>query len=178
MRFIADNLASRHRRILTPVARAVTLVELLISVLVLAIVSTAITTLLFGAMNDNRYLESTGTAQSELELAMRRITNNIREAQTGAVVLGTSTLAMTTQPDSADGYPAGATVSYALQNSSVTGQKDLAETDQRYGTNVLVHNVTTFTVAAVSGIPDLYQIDMIVGTSPKEERHFKVYARN
>lgn len=161
------------------VPRAVTLVELLVALVVVAILSTAITTLVFGAMNDNRYLQNNAVAQSELELAMRRITNNIREGQTGTVAVGPSALSMVTQPDSADGYPSGVTVSYAVQNSTtVTGQKDLTETDQRYGTNVLVHNVTTFSAAQVSGISNLFQIDIVVGTAPQTERHFKVFARN
>ncbi len=159
--------------------RGFTLVEVLIAVVILAVVSTAIVTMIFGAMNDNRYLQNTGTAQSEIELAMRRITNNLREAQTGSITIGAHTIATLTQADSIDGYPSGATVSYALQvSTTTTGQKDLAETDQRYGTNVLVHNVTTFNAALVSGIANLYQIDVVVGTTTPEERHFKVLARN
>jgi hypothetical protein len=110
---------------------------------------------------------------------MRRIANNIREGQSGSITVGASTLATLTQSDPTDGYPNGATVSYFLQaDPNNASQQVLMENDQRFGSNILVHNVTTFTVAAVSGIAGLYQIDLVVGSQMIEERHFKVYARN
>jgi hypothetical protein len=144
----------------------------------MAIISTAFFSLLFGALQGDSFMRSTNTAQSEIEFAMRRIANNLREAQSGSIVIGTSTLTTVTQADTIDGYPSGATVSYALQpDPTHPGQQMLIEADQRYGTNVLIHHVTTFTAAATS-TPALYQIDLIVGSQMQEERHFKVFARN
>jgi hypothetical protein len=52
------------------------------------------------------------------------------------------------------------------------------ENDQRYGNNAIVHNVSTFTITAVTGAAGLYQIDLVVNSQMTEERHFKVFARN
>jgi len=159
--------------------RGFTLVEMIMALLILAMICTAVGSLTNAAMNDDRYLRAHNTALAESEMAMRRIANNIREAQTGSIAIGTSTLSTLTQADTADGYPVGATIKYFLQASTtVTGQKDLAETDPRYGTNVLAHNVTTFTVALISGYNDLYQVDLVLGTTPVQERHFQVNTRN
>jgi prepilin-type N-terminal cleavage/methylation domain-containing protein len=159
--------------------RAFTLIELILAMSILAIVGTAVVGLLFGASNTDRFLRSCSTAQSETDLALRRIINNIRTAQSGSIVVGTSTLSTLSAPDPADNYPSGATVSYALATDPAnSSQNVLQETDQRYGTNTLVHNVTTFSVTAVSGVSSLYQVDLVVGSPSQEERHVKVYARN
>lgn len=158
---------------------AFTLVELVLALLVLSVIAVAVCTMTFGAMNDDRYLRSANLGQSEVEMAMRRIANNIREAQTGSITLGTSTLSTLTQADTAHGYASGATVAYSLQtDATISTQKDLMENDQRYGNNVLVHNVTTFNVTAVSGITSLYQVDLVAGSQPVSERHFQVLGRN
>ncbi len=97
----------------------------------------------------------------------------------GRVGIGSGTLSTLTQPHAADNCPVGATVLYALQpDPANAAQKVLQETDQRYGTNTLVHNVTTFSVTAVSGVPGLYQVDLVVGSPAIEECHDKVYSRN
>ncbi len=159
--------------------RGFTLVELVLAMLILSLISTAVCYMLYAAMDADSFLRSTNTAQSEIELAMRRITNNIRESQAGSVVVGTSTLSTLTQSDVVDGYANGVIVSYALQpDPNTAGQQMLVETDQRYGANPLVHNVTVFNVAMVAGVPNLYQIDLKVGSQMIEERHFKVYGRN
>jgi type II secretory pathway pseudopilin PulG len=156
-----------------------TLVELLLALLIVSTLGTAVTILTVGAMDGDSALRKIGTAQSEIDVAVRRITNNLLECQSGSIVTGTSTLSTLTQADSADGFASGATVSYSLQNDpSATGQKMLMENDQRYGNNALVHNVTTFTVALVSGVSKLYQVDLVVSAPIPIERHFKVYARN
>jgi type II secretory pathway pseudopilin PulG len=158
---------------------AFTLVELMLALLVTLILSVGVCTLTAGALRTDKNVRAIVLGQNEVDLAMRRIVNNIKEAQTGSIVVGTGTLSTLTQPDSADGYSSGATVSYALAaDASNAGQNDLVETDQRYGSNVLVHNVTTFSVAAVSGYTSLYQVDIVSGTTPVSERHEQVYGRN
>ena len=169
-----------RRRMLHSRRAGFTLVELILALLITAIISLAACTLVFSALASDRYLRSAHSAQAEVELASRRIINNIREAQTGSIVIGTQTLTTITQADTADGYPNGVTVSYALQNDpNHAGQKQLVETDPRYGTNnVVANNVTTFKVALVSGFTDFYQLDIVAGTSPVAERHVQVNTRN
>ena len=160
--------------------RGFTLLELILALVISAIVSLAVVTLLFAALADDRYLRTAHSSQAEVELAVRRIANNIREAQTGSIVVGTGALTTKTQPDATNGYPNGVTISYALQTDPAnTGRKQLVETDPRYGTsNVLANNVSTFTIAAVSGIDGLYAVDLVIASNPASERHIRVYARN
>jgi prepilin-type N-terminal cleavage/methylation domain-containing protein len=159
--------------------RGFTLVELMVALLITAILSLAVCTLTAGAFKDDAYLRAAVIGQNEVELATRRMVNNIKEAQTGSITIGTSTLSTLTQADSADGYSSGATVSYALAaDATYPTQNDLVETDQRYGSNVLVHNVTTFTVSLVSGYTNLYHIDLVAATQPITERHVQVFGRN
>jgi len=174
-----QNICTSAKRNKSRTRRAFTLVELIVSLVIMAILSVAVCAMTFGAMNVDRFSRSTSSAQSEIELAMRRIANNLRTAQTGSITVGTNTCSSLTQADSTNSYPNGATVTYTLAaDPNATGQQMLVETDQRFGTNTLLHNVTTFTVAAVSGIGGLYQVDLVVGSSMVEERHFKVFTRN
>ena len=161
-------------------ARGLSLLELMLALAVNCIIFTAVGVMVYGGVRSDSYIQSCNTAEAEVELAMRRIANNIREAQTGSIVVGASTLTTLTEPDTAHSYPNGVGVVYSLQTDPLhAGQKLLIENDPRYGaTNTLAHNVTTFTVAAVAGVAGLYQIDLVTGTAPVAERHFKVYGRN
>ncbi len=98
--------------------RAFTLIEIITALTIITVLSTAVCTMLFGALNGDRFLRSTNAAQCEIELAMRRITNNIREGQAETMTVGTSTITTLTQADVVNGYPSGATVTYALQAES------------------------------------------------------------
>ncbi|MEI8194963.1 MAG: prepilin-type N-terminal cleavage/methylation domain-containing protein [Phycisphaerae bacterium] len=166
------------RRPRTP--RGMSLVELIVALLILSLISTAVCTLTFGAFNTDRFLRVRNTALAEIELAAARMTNNIREAQTGSIVVGTGTLTTMTQADTAHGFPNGVTVSYSLRADPVnTGMSQIIENDPRYGaTNVLANNVSTFTVATVAGITGLYQVDIVINSKPIEERHLKIFCRN
>jgi len=160
--------------------RAFTLVELILALCILSLVSAAVCTMTFGALNTDRYLQAATGAQADVDLAMRRITYNIRMAQTDSVAVGSSTVTLVTQADNANGYPNGATVQYLLQaDANHAGQQLLIENDPRYGgANTLARNVTTFTIVQVSGVADCYQVDLVVATRPVAERHFKVFCRN
>jgi prepilin-type N-terminal cleavage/methylation domain-containing protein len=171
--------------------RGFTLVELMVALTVIGIISAAVVVLIEGASNSDSYLRACNTAESEIDIAVRRVANNIMEAQTGSIVVGSAnvtsgsttvasaTLTTLTQPDNANSYPFGVTVIYTLQaDPSNPGQFILTENDQRYGTNTLVHNVKTFNIGAVSGFTNLYQIDLVLGGVMANERHFKVYAPN
>lgn len=156
-----------------------TIVEVLSALVILSIVGTAVCGLTMAAMNSDRFLRSANTAQMEVEWAMRRIANNIREAQTGTITAGSNTLSMTTQADSTHGYPNGATVSYSLgADPTISTQNDLYENDQRFGNNILVQNVKGGGFSTVSGYTNLYQVDLVTGTNPPVERHLQVFGRN
>lgn len=160
--------------------RGFTMVELLMALMILALITTAVTTMTFGAMNTDRFLRSTNTAQAEAELAMRRIAFNLRTAQTGSITISGTTLTTLSQPDSANNAPNGATVVYSLRtNPTNANQKQLMENDARFGgLNVLANNVSTFTITPVSGIANLYRVDLIIASSPIVERHFNISCRN
>ena len=157
-----------------------TLLELMLALAVNCVVFTAVGVLVYGGVRADSYLQSCNTTQAEVELAMRRMSNNLRTAQTGSITLGTGTFTTLTAPDTAHGYPNGATVVYSLVSDPLhSGQKLLNENDPRYGsTNTLAHNVTTFNIALVTGFVDLYQVDLVTGTAPVVERHFRVQNRN
>lgn len=159
--------------------RAFTLLELILAMVILVIISAAVCALTTGSMNVDRYMRSCTDGQSEVDFTMRRIANNVREAQSGSITFTATTLNTMTQSDPAHGYSTGATVAYSLlPDPSNLSQRILVENDQRYGTNTLVHNVTTFNVAQVAGFSSLYQIDIVAGTPNVSERHFKALARN
>jgi len=163
--------------------RAFTFLELMLALTIIAMLGSAVSFLIVGSMNADRFLRSTNSTQAELELAVDRISNNIREAQSGSISVGTGTLGTLTQADIGNGYPLGATVSYTLATDPNNAtQMVLMENDQRYGNNILLHNVTTFTVAQVAGVAGLYQVDLVSGGQIAgqrvEERHFKVLGRN
>jgi prepilin-type N-terminal cleavage/methylation domain-containing protein len=162
-----------------------TLLELLLALAINCVIFTAVGVLVYGGVRTDSYLQSCNTAEAEVELAMRRIMHNLHTAQSGSITLGTGTLTIITAADnnSYNGttYPNGATVTYSLQTDPLhSTQKLLVESDPRYGNtaNTLAHNVTTFTIAAVSGVSDLYQVDLVTGTAPVAERHIKVFGRN
>ena len=173
-----------HRRSSPAQTRAragFTLLEMILATVVIALISTAVCTLITGAMNSDRYVRSSTAAQAEVELATRRLTHNLQTAQTGQITLtGTNSVTVVSQPDPTNGYANGATVVYSLRtNPSNSSQQQLIENDPRYGgINVVANNVTTFQIALVSGFVDLYQIDLVLGSQPPAERHFKVYNRN
>jgi prepilin-type N-terminal cleavage/methylation domain-containing protein len=58
---------------LAPAGRGVTLVELLVSLAMLAVLSTAVATLLAGAGHTNQYVNSETDALAQVENAYRRI---------------------------------------------------------------------------------------------------------
>lgn len=156
--------------------RAVTLVELLVGLTVVALLSTAVATLLAGAGRTNQYVTSETDALSRVETAYRRIVHNVRMASAiSAPSNGTAstTLTLATQPDPSYGN-AAATVTYALTGGNLT------EKDSRYGASatVLVYGVKTFQVTRVSTSPAQYTVQIISGTDPPITRSVTVTARN
>lgn len=155
--------------------RGFTLLEMVVALTVLAVLSVSVTALLYGALNTDRHVRQVGSAASEVDLAVRRITHNVRTASAMSSPAGTtavSTLSTVTQPDASNGG-ATYTVTYALVNG------DLVETDSRYGTNTLVRDVSAFTVALQgSGSPRVVVITLQAGEGTGVRRQFRVACRN
>jgi type II secretory pathway pseudopilin PulG len=171
---------------------AVTLVELLVALSVLAVISVAVTFLLAGAGRTHKYVNDEIDALAQVENAYRRILHNVRCAQamtgpaTAATPTATSTPAftITTQPDPSYGgasAPQPATVTYYVQNGN------LVEYDPRYnagGTvSTLVNGVGSFTVlleagSAVNRTPSYVTISIASNSTPAITRTVRIACRN
>lgn len=161
--------------------RAMTLVELLVALVIVAICSIAVERMLAAALQSERYLNKTNAAMSEVELAVRRMTHALRTCQSVRVPAGTasetpiaaqSSFSLVTQPDPDD---ASKSYSVTYQLSGTT----LQEIDSRYGTNTLVNNVSAFSVIRDSASPDsLIKITLTLNTQPAVTRTFRICCRN
>lgn len=162
------------------------LVEVLTSLVILSLLMTAGYSLLTGTLNADRYLRSANTTESEVELAIRRITNNLRTAAPyasmvpapGAAVNTTSNVLTTkTQPDPANSNQQYV-VSYRVQNNQ------LIENDSRYGIgtaadNVLCNNVASFQVKVMAASnPMMIQVTLTTKPPLAVSRVFQVMCRN
>lgn len=162
--------------------RGLTLIETILSLVVFGLLSLAGFTVLFGSLNTDRYLRAANTTESEIELAKRRITNNLRTAaamSTPTTTTAGNTLSITTQPDT-NNSNTQYTVSY-----SVNGSNQLVECDSRYGAgsagnNVILNNVSTFTVQlqSTSSSPKVLTVTITTTAPQAVTRSFKVACRN
>lgn len=155
--------------------------ELMIGLTIFSIMATAVFGMLMGAMNTDRYLRAANTTESEVELATRRITNNLRTASAMATPTTTTagnTLSITTQPDSGNGN-ATYSVSYSINASN-----QLIETDSRYGAgaagnNVICNNVATFSVQLQTvSSPKVIRVTLTTSGPQAVTRSFQVTCRN
>ncbi len=155
--------------------RAVTLVELLVALTVVAVLSAAVSVMLVGAGNTHRYVNSEADAMSNVENAFRRMLHNVRTASAMPAPSGgtlTNTLTVQTQPDPAYGN-VPATVTYAVSNGN------LVETDSRYaGSSILVPNVSAFTIQRTGASPTQLNISITSGSTPAVTRTAMVTCRN
>src|SRR4051812_21532143 len=101
--------------------RAVTLVELLLALAVVAMLSTAVTTMLAGAADTHLYVNNETDAMSQIENPYRRILHNARTASSlttpSSGTLGTS-LTLQTQSDPSYGN-VPATVTYSVAGGNL-----------------------------------------------------------
>ena len=167
---------SPFRRSATP--RAVTLLELLLALSIVAVLSTAVAAMLVGAGDTNQFVNDSNDATSQVENAYRRILHNVRTAQSlsnpsDTTVHTPGTLTIKTQNDAANGYASGATVTYSVSGGN------LVENDQRWGTNTLVPNVATFSVQKISSTtPTQISITITSGGSAPVTRTAIITCRN
>lgn len=152
--------------------RGISLVELNLALVVMAVLSVAVTTLIAGAGRSQRYVNDTSDALWQAENACRRMSYNLMYASAMSAPTGTTptnTLAITTQPDAGNGG-ASYQVTYALSGSN------LIETDTRYGTQTLLSGVTSFVVQRQSvASPVNVQVTLTAGSVT---RTFSVLCRN
>ena len=155
--------------------RGVSLVELLLAITIVAVLSTAIAVLLAGAGKTHQYVNNETESMAQLENAYRRILHNVRTASalttpSDGTAHTPGTLTITTQPDT--GYTSGATVTYSVLNGN------LVETDQRYGTNIIIRGVSTFSVQRTSTSPTQVTITITSSTIPAVTRTAVIACRN
>ena len=170
-RFHPSSFAFRH----SSFPSAVTLVELLVALSVVAVLSTAVAILLVGAGNTNQYVNSETDAMSNVENAYRRILHNVRTASaltTPSNATLTNSLTLSTQNDPDHGNTP-ATVTYSLSNGN------LVETDSRYAANAtLVPSVSAFSVQRINTTPTQLNISITSGTAPPVTRTATITCRN
>jgi hypothetical protein len=120
-------------------------VELLVGLAIVAVVSTAVMAMLAAAARTSSLVAAQGTAQWELDAAMRRVTQQVRMCGKGSLTVGkdasgNAAFSLVTQ---ADANNVTYVVGYALAVAA-DGTKQFVETDPRYGTSVLVHDVQAY----------------------------------
>jgi prepilin-type N-terminal cleavage/methylation domain-containing protein len=145
-----------------PRRRGLTLVELMVTLMIISLVATAATSLMTSSANAQRYVLANTNAVSQTELAFRRVIENIRSSSQ-AVCVSPTEVDLVTQPDTSKAGNPVYNISYVL----VGGQ--LMESDDRYGTNVLVANVSGFNAAVVQNTkPTAFLIQLVVAPPNSE----------
>jgi type II secretory pathway pseudopilin PulG len=159
---------------------AMTLVETLMSLAILAVISTAIVFMLRGGTQVSSALGSSIANQWEVEAAICRMVEEGRMCTAMTVpggTLGGNSFTLVTEPDAANGN-ATYTITYALVTAA-DGSKQLQETDARYGTSILVRNVQSFSARLKNaGAPQVVIVTMAVGNAPTVTRTFRITPRN
>ncbi len=159
-----------------PFRGGLTLIELMLSLVIVTVLSAAVMALLTAGSEGTRYVTSAGNTVSQVDQACRRMAFNLRMASTldsPSGTTATNTFTVHTQQDAANGS-ATYQVIYA-----VDGNNNLTEADDRFGTNTLVQNVTSFSIARqTTTSPTEVQITVTAGTSPVVTRTFTVLCRN
>jgi type II secretory pathway component PulJ len=157
-----------------------TLVEMLMALSILAVVSTAVVAMLHAGAQVSGALGNSITNQWEVEAAIARIVQQTRMCTTLTVPGGTSggtTFSLVTEPDAANGNVTYS-VSYALITAG-DGTQQLQETDSRYGTSILIHNVQSFSIRTKNvGLPTVAIVTLTVGGAPPVTRTFRMTPRN
>jgi type II secretory pathway component PulJ len=159
---------------------ALTLVELLIALSITTVVSTAALGMLHAGAQAGTTIQNSISTEWEVQTALFRMINQTRDCTSFNVPTSTSggsSFSLVTQPDTANGN-----ITYALTYSLVTaadGTSQLQESDPRYGSSVLVHNVQSFDVRYKSGTaPLVIVITLTAGNSNTVSRLVRVRPRN
>lgn len=155
--------------------RGFTLVELMISLIIFALVASAAGSLLYSTLNTNTYVSSATGAASQVDLAMDRMIENLRSAS-WAQAYSPNQLYLKTENDPNNNNQPD-TLEYSLNSSA-----QLTETNTLYGSTplVLASNVQTFSVTLLKTGPTLYRITLVLKppSSPAVTRNCDVACRN
>jgi prepilin-type N-terminal cleavage/methylation domain-containing protein len=133
---------TQNKRKTSVARRGFTLVELMVSLSIFSLMSTAIGSLMFYAYSTSRYTRSENELVQQVESAIRRIVDNTRSASTLGPSFSETRLDEFTQADADH-----SNLKYEIQYY-VTGG-NLVESHDLYGTNVLVPGVTNFAVTTL-----------------------------
>jgi prepilin-type N-terminal cleavage/methylation domain-containing protein len=157
----------------------VTLVELMVSLVVLTIISTAVLYMLRAGAQLSGAMNSSISSETEIEAALARIVQQVRNCTSLNVPHGTSgdsSFSIVTEPDAANGNQTYS-VTYQLSGSGAAQQ--LQEVDARYGTSTLVRNVQSFNVRTKSATgTQVIILTLTVGASPPVTRTVRITPRN
>jgi hypothetical protein len=174
-------------------SRALTVVELLVALSIVAVVSTAVTTLLYAGGKVNSFVTSSIDTQWEVEAAVNRIAQEIRTCDPLNLVNvptgtgGGAFCSFVTQPDPANGNQTYDVSLQLMQASDGTWQ--LWESQYLHGTTtprfagqpsaVILHNVQSFDVRTkTAGLPQVVTITMTAGRNPPVTRTLTIAPRN
>ncbi len=152
-----------------------TLAELIVSLTIFGLVSSAIGSLLTSANNTSRFVKSNTQASSQVETAMARMIELTRSA--ASVQADATGLYIQTPPDS-NNY--SYIFIYYTSNGQLREKVEYTSTLTQIQDNALVNNVTGFTVTQVNAVgrPQSYQINLTTGPNPALTRSCVVTGRN
>jgi prepilin-type N-terminal cleavage/methylation domain-containing protein len=141
-----------HGRKISRTPRGFTLVELMVSLMIFSLMSTAIISLMFTSYDINRQVRSENDLVSQVESTLRRIVDNTRSSSTPGPYFTSTHIDLYTQADTDH-----SNLKYNIQYYINAGG-DLVEYHDLYGTNTLVHNCTAFTVFTLHTNPTVLQV--------------------
>jgi prepilin-type N-terminal cleavage/methylation domain-containing protein len=161
-----------HRR-----RRGLTLAELMTSIVIVSVLSVGATNLVIAALRTDRVLLDSNRQVSEMELAIRRMTHDIRTGSNLSIA-SSSSFSLTTQAD-----PGNNGQSYTVTYTYDSAGKTLSETNSKYGStaNIIAYNVSAFSVTLAKSSPIVLSISITIsGTNitTRTQRSFQVMNRN
>jgi prepilin-type N-terminal cleavage/methylation domain-containing protein len=173
------NLRAKQLRGLRSRLGGFTLAELMVAMMIFVLVAMAGAYLIAALARTQNYVEGNVASTSQVEFAVQRIIENIRSANAMSTSGSSTTTITITSPPSPLISDATFTITYTgSAGGNLTETYVNNTTHATYSSGVLVDNVTQFTIAPVSGVPDAYQITLNAGSVAPIQRTFVVFGRN
>jgi hypothetical protein len=145
------------------------------SLVIFALVAIASTFLVGAGFNTQQYAQASANTDSQVQFAVERITENIRAANAVSITGNSITI---TSPPSPLISNATFTINYFLVGNNLMESYVNNSTSATYSSDVIVNNVTTFSVATLVANTKAFQITINAGTSPIIQRTFDAFGRN
>lgn len=146
-------------RVAPPRDRGFTLVELMVTLIIFAMMATAIGAMQYSTFQTQTYVTNNISSESELSLAMDRVVENLRSAA-WAGIPASGQLDITTLADPNNGNQPD-TIGY-----EVNGNNQFTETNTAYGSEPeampLVNYVSAFTVTKTQTNPSMFLVTITV----------------